>query len=293
MLNHPLAEVFGFPTNNHTPAAIRSRKGRLCPFNNRIPNCTKDKALDPLGVCSMYEGESKVTIICPTRFRENWIIAEDAAAFFFPTNVAWTYLTEVRVKDATGQSAGNIDAVLVSYDKKGKILDFGSLEVQAVYISGNIRNPFARYMENPETNANIPWNGVNYPRADYLSSSRKRLVPQMLYKGGIFNAWKKKQAIVLHRSFYATLPELPEVAPEKADIAWLLYDLEMHEAENRFHLVKYKTIYTDFNHALLRIIRAPVGKIDDFVHLLQSKLDEQLSNTPDTQAMKDLRSGEE
>lgn len=291
MSDNPLAEVFGFPTNNHTPAAIRNRKGKFCPFNNKVPNCTKDKALDPLGVCSIYEDEGKATITCPTRFREHWIIAEDAASFFFPTGAAWTSLTEVRLKDATGQSAGNIDVVLVSYDEKGKLLDFGSLEVQAVYISGNVRNPFTSYMENPEINANKPWDGVNYPRADYLSSSRKRLVPQMLYKGGIFNEWKKKQAVALHKSFYATLPELPEVTREKADIAWFLYDLEMNESENRFYLVRYKTIYTAFDPALLRITKASAGKIGDFVLLLQSKLDEQLSNAPDTQTLQDLLSG--
>jgi hypothetical protein len=288
--NNPLAEVFGFPTDNHTAAATRNRKAKLCPFNNKVPNCTKDKALDPLGVCSIFEDNGNATITCPIRFRENWMIAEDAAAFFFPSNVAWTSLTEVRLKDATGQSAGNIDVVLVSYDSSGKLLDFGSLEVQAVYISGNVRNPFASYMENPETNAKKPWLGVNYPRADYLSSSRKRLAPQMLYKGGIFNEWKKKQAVALHKSFYATLPELPEIAPEKADIAWFLYDLELNEDENRFSLVRHKTIYTAFDPALLRITKAPAGEIGEFVQLLQSKLDERLS-APDAPTLQDLLGG--
>ena len=35
----------------------------------------------------------------------------------------------------------------------------------------------------------------NYPRPDYLSSSRKRLAPQLIFKGGIFNTWKKKTAL--------------------------------------------------------------------------------------------------
>ena len=48
-------------------------------------------------------------------------------------------MTEVRLNDANGKSAGNIDVVPVSYDNDGKVLDFGALEVQAVYISGNVR----------------------------------------------------------------------------------------------------------------------------------------------------------
>jgi len=61
---HPLAEVFGFPTDNMTPNAIRHRKYRLCPFNNKIPNCTKDKAQAPLGVCSVFH-ESEIVVTCP------------------------------------------------------------------------------------------------------------------------------------------------------------------------------------------------------------------------------------
>src|SRR4030042_168103 len=114
---HPLAEVFGYLTTDQTPQAIRHRSHRLCPFNNKVPNCTN------------------------------------------------------------GKSAGNIDVVLVAYDENSTIYDFGALEIQAVYISGNIRDPFEYYMKDPVSRANMDWkNEVNYPRPDYLSSSRKRLV---------------------------------------------------------------------------------------------------------------------
>ena len=282
--------MFGFPTDNQTAEAKRYRKGKLCPYNNKVPNCTKDKALDPLGVCSIFDESKQTTITCPIRFRENWIIAEDAASFFFSEDTSWTSLTEVRLKDANGQSAGNIDVVLVSYNEQGRLTDFGSLEIQAVYISGNIRNPFAHYMENPEDHAGIGWNGVNYPRADYLSSSRKRLAPQMLYKGGIFNEWKKKQAVAIHKSFYETLPKLPEVEKEKADVAWFIYDLEFDEDKNRFSLCRYKTIYTAFEPVLLKITTAPAGPIGDFTNLLQTKLNKQLNNSPDAPTLQDMLS---
>ncbi len=61
----------------------------------------------------------------------------------------WTSLTEVKLKDKYGKAAGNIDLVLVSYDGHGKVLDFGSVEVQTVYITGNVRKPFAYYMQDP------------------------------------------------------------------------------------------------------------------------------------------------
>lgn len=286
----PLAEVFGFPVDNHSPQAQRYRKNKLCPYNNKVPNCTKDKVLDPLGVCSIYGDDGEPTITCPVRFRENWIIADDAAAFFFSPDAKWTSLTEIRLKDGNGQSAGNIDVVLVSYDERGKLLDFGSLEVQGVYISGNVRNPFSHYMEDAKNHAKTPWNGLNYPRADYLSSSRKRLAPQLLYKGGIFRQWKRKQAVALHKAFYATLPKLPEVSPEKADIAWFLYDLEYDSQDNRFRLDRYKTIYTAFEPAMLKITTAPAGPVSEFIAHLQEKLDDQL-NAPDAPALQDILNG--
>jgi hypothetical protein len=64
-----------------------------------------------------------------------------------------------------------------------------------------------------------------YPAPDYLSSSRKRLVPQLLYKGNILRDWGKKQVIIAQKSFFETLPVLPQVEQSQAEIAWSLYDL--------------------------------------------------------------------
>ncbi len=111
MPKHPLAEVFGFPATDMSASANRHRSKRLCPFNNKVPNCTKDKAQDPLGVCSVFN-DGEVVITCPIRFRQSWLIADDAADFFFAPDATWTTLTEVRLKDAAGGSAGNIDVVL-------------------------------------------------------------------------------------------------------------------------------------------------------------------------------------
>ena len=69
MAQNPLAEVFGFPTDNLSPEAKRFKINKLCPFNNKSPNCTKDKANDPLGVCSVMEGNTP-TITCPIRCRQ-------------------------------------------------------------------------------------------------------------------------------------------------------------------------------------------------------------------------------
>ncbi len=152
----------------------------------------------------------------PSKIRR---ILEDAANFFFTPGTRDMAVPETRLDDAEGRSAGNIDFVLASLDSRGEIADFGALEVQSVYISGNVSGPFQHYMET-RPNDTFAWVGVACP--DYLSSSRKRLVPQLIYKGGILREWKKKTAVAVQKAFYETLPMLPEVAKEDADIAWLI-----------------------------------------------------------------------
>ena len=292
MPDHPLAEVFGFPSDNNSERAVRYRKNRLCPYNNRVANCTKDKANDPLGVCSILDAHNNLVITCPIRFRQDWIITDDAAAFFFPPGTTWTSLTEVRLNDRHGKSAGNVDIVLVSYDQRGHILDFGSLEIQAVYISGNVRRPFEHYMQDPLANHAMDWSRQrNYPRPDYLSSSRKRLVPQLIYKGGILKSWNKRQAVVLHRGFYDTLPDLIEVTSEEADMVWLVYDLAMDPTQNQYQLTLHHAVHTLFRPALDQIVTPEPGPVDEFIDLLQEKLDAKLENdenAPDAPTLADL-----
>lgn len=284
---NPLAEVFGYPIINTTERALRMRSNYLCPFSNKVPNCTKDKADNPLGVCSIFHSKNAV-ITCPVRFREDWLIIEDAARFAFTPNSRWTSLSEIKLLDKYGQTAGNIDYVVISYDEKGKILDFASVEVQGVYISGNLRNAFEAYMNIPSID--FEWRNRNYPKPDYLSSSRKRLIPQMLYKGGIFKAWNKKQCVVIQKSFFETLPTLPTVNKDNADIAWLLYDLVLDSNTNQYHLVLIETVYTEFHSALLKITNPEPGDIEDFIDTLQSKLNEKLSSSPDAPTLIDILS---
>ncbi|MEZ5059232.1 MAG: NotI family restriction endonuclease [Saprospiraceae bacterium] len=286
-IRSPLGEVFGFPVSNDSPKAQRYRKQKLCPYNNKVPSCTKDKANNPLGVCCvMHKGNPIIT--CPTRFREDWLIIESAAEFAFGSDASWTSLSEIKLIDKNGQSAGNIDFVLVQYNDKGQLINFASLEVQGVYISGNLRNPFEEYMKKPSKNFEWP-TGYNYPKPDYLSSSRKRLIPQMLYKGGIFHTWKKKQTVALQKSFFETLPNLPTTSKSKADIAWFLYDLEFNKESNKFDLILSETVYTEFEPALLKITTPEPGAIRNFIEILQMRLDEHLDkNPPDAPSLTEI-----
>jgi len=267
----PLGEIFGFPIDNKSERAKRYRVNKLCPYNNIVSNCTKNSIEFPLGVCSLNH-KAKQVIICPIRFREDWTIVSDAANFIFEGKATWTHVGEVRLKDKHGKSAGNIDYVLVSYDDKGRVLDFGSLEVQAVYISGNLTGPFTAYLENQSAEFN--WNQVfKYPKPDYLSSSRKRLIPQIIAKGSILKQWNKKQVVALQTSFFNTLPTLPEFDKSESDFAFFLYDLFPDKRTKVLTLKLQRIVYTKFANALEQIAKFEAGSVGQFTEILQKKLD--------------------
>lgn len=282
----PLSEVFGFPIDNESDRAKRYRDNKLCPYNNIVSNCTKNSIEFPLGVCSLNH-RGKQVIICPIRFREDWIIISDAANFIFDGKATWTHVGEIRLKDRHGKSAGNIDYVLVSYDDKGRVLDFGSLEVQAVYISGNLTGPFTVYLENPTPN--FSWSqAFKYPKPDYLSSSRKRLIPQIIAKGSILNQWNKKQVVALQTSFYITLPALPEVDKAESDFAFILYDLISNKETKVLSLKLQRIVYTKFASALEQIAKFEAGSISQFTEILQKKLDAKRAGTSDIDNLENI-----
>lgn len=196
-----LCEVFGYPVDNFSVEAKHYRDNKLCPYNNRIPECTKSKRNDPIGVCSIWEANTPA-IICPVRFRQNWSIVSDIQPFLFPDipQNQYKYVTEAKLADADEASVGNIDLVGLNV-QNDQILDFAGCEIQAAYISGNVTNPFKQYYQNPLEFYNTAWTGGKYPRPDWLSSI-KRLEHQLIMKGTLFGVWQKKMAVVIQNRFY-------------------------------------------------------------------------------------------
>ena len=106
------------------------------------------------------------------------MILDEAARFFFPAGTRWIPLGEVKLHNKSGVAAGNIDMVIVELDEKDQVIAFGAIEIQSVYNQGNVRNPFEAYMKKPSVGAAFDWSGQpHYPNPDYLSSTRKRLMP--------------------------------------------------------------------------------------------------------------------
>jgi hypothetical protein len=81
-------------------------------------------------------------------------------------------------------------------------------------------------------------------------------------------------AVALDKGFYNTLPKLNTVSREEADIAWMVYDLEMDEKQKMNKLVRYKTVFTKSNERTESPMNIEVGDENKFVSILQSELDD-------------------
>ncbi len=143
-------------------------------------------------------------------------------------------------------------------------VDFGALEVQAVYISGTVREPFEYYMEDPKARGQMDCpDQPNYPRPDYLSSSRKRLAPQLLFTRRHPPLWRRKCAVASNKSFYDTLPRLTEAPKGKAEHVRLIYDLRLAtvDGQQRCKLTKIDEVFTELEPVFPSITTPVPGKM--------------------------------
>ena len=141
-------------------------------------------------------------------------------------------------------------------------------------------------MNNPEQHGTLDWAGQkNYPRADYLSSSRKRLAPQLIYKSGILNTWKKRTCVALNSGFFATLPTMQEVSKQDAELAWMIYDLPKNPTTNCHELILERVVYTKFDDSLQAITESRPGNVTDFINVLQAKINAKLDTPPHTETI--------
>jgi len=263
--------------------ANRHRTKRLCPFNNlkfRTAPKTKRKTHSAFAVFSM---KTKSSSLAQFVLGSNGWLADDAAEFFLWADAKWTTLTEVRLKDAEGGSAGNIDVVLCAYDKAGQGLWFrGRLEVQAVYISGNVRNPFEHYMESPAKNYKNGWTEeAHYPRQIIFHHLASGLAPTTDFQRRNHQMLGARKRLSLSiRAFFNTLPKIAEVPKEKADIACeMIYDLKPQaNAGQHYELSSERIVYTRFEPCIESNNKIPSRKDGRFYLSFAGEVDEEAGN---------------
>lgn len=275
-------EVFGYPVPNTTQEALDGRKKGYCPFLDGP--CQKSTYEDadgvrrPMGVCSMFHHGQQIAITCPHRLKEDGLIFRAAASFCFPQAAPEEvlHIPEMRLPTNRGR-AGNLDYVLV-YQKNGKVLDFAGMELQTVYFSGTgIRNGFIDYIENQKEGTKFSPKQTGQQHPDYRSSSKKRLLPQLIEKGPIFSTWKKKFTVAIHEDFYQDLlrsVSFKEVAREEADFAWVIVDYAPLGDKGRMKLGLKRMVYSTFESVLDAFLLSPedVPPVTAFFAMIQSRV---------------------
>ena len=83
------------------------------------------------------------------------------------------------------------------------------------------------------------------------------------------------------------MPRFTRAPKDKADIAWLIYDLQLAsvKGQKRYKLTKIDEVFTEFAPALRSLTTPVSGEMDNFVKLLQERLDEQLEAPPNNKTI--------
>jgi len=219
-----IAEVFGHSTDNHSTEAKRDRQNRICPF--RGSQCTKGNRADPLGICSLTNGDRLATL-CPVRFVQDAQVFRDAARLAFGAAAAFAVVPEVRIlqvrKVVQGRErmskVGKVDYLIAKLDRNRNPIDFAALEVQSVYFSGGqIRSAFDGFMRTGRVGEDAS------RRPDWRSSAQKRLMPQLSLKIPVFRRWGRKFFVAVDSLFFGELPTFRAANDfSNSEITWLVY----------------------------------------------------------------------
>lgn len=109
-----ISEIFGKSVDDLSPEALAVRSAKLCPF--RGTTCTKSSIPDPLGVCTLSDGQHAAAV-CPVRFLESDRIFKDAAGIAFGPNsdvavFAETRILRIEMQEGPTKKIGKVDFLI-------------------------------------------------------------------------------------------------------------------------------------------------------------------------------------
>ena len=223
-----ISEIFGRSVADTSPESATIRQTKQCPF--RGSTCTKSSKSDPIGICSLSDGE-EAAAICPVRFLENDRIFYDSARIAFGEGSEIGVFPEVRIlriagaKGLADKKIGKVDFLLGKIEG-GRITDFAALEVQASYFSGTKIRPAMEYFLK---HCGLD-DRISDRRPDFRSSAQKRLMPQLRLKVPVFRRWGKKFFVVVDSQFFRSLPAFKRFSPPNSEIVFLSYPIRREGA---------------------------------------------------------------
>lgn len=273
--------MFDPPTTNKPWASS------ACPFKGtyvkdpRRSFCTKDSWRDqqgrthPTPTCVLRGQVGHSAVVCPHRLKVKEVFDGIGRAVFQPqAGDEVIPLTEVPLRAPNQSIAGNIDVVL-AHARSGGIVDFCGLEVQAVYFSGAMIKKHAQSYLAARRMGQDGEMPQDYRQMDYRSSSKKRLLPQLLEKALIFHKWKRHFGVIVQDEYYARLPSFTENPSGR--FHWFSYSLVPDTSLGRFGLEPRNHTTCEYETVVEDISRVELPDEGAFIADLQVRVDEQNS----------------
>jgi Restriction endonuclease NotI len=272
-----ISEVFGFGVEDISDEARAARLNKHCPFRNSP--CTKSSKTDPIGICSLSDGNEAASL-CPVRFVEADRIFDDAARQAFGDGANYGIFPEIRIlkiaaddEGARDRKIGKVDFV-IGCIQSGEVTDFAALEVQAVYFSGGeIRSPMNYFLEHERLDISN-----SHRRPDFRSSAQKRLVPQLQLKVPVFRRWGKKFFVVVDTQFFRELPTFAHTTRMNSEVTWLCYPLAKSGAN--YSMQDVQIVYSEWDEVQNSLREGTPPEPAEIVKELQTKLDGPPSKKP-------------
>jgi len=185
-------EVFGCPYTGQNVKLHSALQQQYCRFIKGT--CIKPRKSEPhikVGICSLgykgdFTGKHIPVIVCPQRFKEE-IMFETIREKYLShwANVEW--ISEVNLG-----VGGSVDYVAITKNRKGEIIDFLCVEIQA---GGTTGSPYPAVMDlkNKEKYTKQSYNyGINW-----ANEFSKTMMQQAYKKGKIIDHWKRKIIFVV------------------------------------------------------------------------------------------------
>jgi len=231
-------EAFGVPFNSEEAKLKFRNQIYNCPFDTRrLDVCDKpNNNANKYGNCSVRTGDQQ-RIICPRRFYENdYRVIKDIKEFVWGNNEAIDCYAEFRLEKQVENDRfhyGNLDWLLVNQNDP---TDFCAIEVQTDCTTGTggIAQGINDLLSNNlRSNYNFGLNTL---------ASFKGFLPQFIFKGQLFDDWKKPYIAVMQDELWAKFiskfrirfGEITEYSTET--FVFFIYSLKYDEARNVYFL---------------------------------------------------------
>jgi hypothetical protein len=275
--NRP-AEIFGYPSENHSELAAQTRDKHWCQFVDKKCN-KRSRLLDyPFGVCSVFH-HGKICTTCPRRFEEPGKIGnvprvlEDVAIHYFGDLNNVVPFAEVNLP-----GVGHIDYVLVRHKPmQVEVEDFVAVEFQTDSTTGT--GQIVQGLRDHMNGEDIA--GQSYKFGMNTYDTIKRAITQLLNKGIVYEAWKDVKCYwIIQEYIYTNLVKRYGMKTNGYDQGhasrFALYDLVLDNA--RFTLSKPRYISTTVDDVYRAMHDNPgLPNKDKFVETLNKKLKMRLS----------------